>query len=143
MEAKNSLHGSILVLSLMYGIGTRTMLEGQKSRVRAVEIGYFRSVCGVTWRDMWTTEKDVTQCGAENNGCYRKIKKSTLRWFGQMEIEKLMRKVHLSGVGKIKRRGKPKASWKDNVWEYMGKGGVWMNEGVCGWGPTVMRVNLT
>lgn len=47
LEVKKSLHDSVVVPTLMYGCKTLTLLEGQKSRLRALEMGCFGSACGV------------------------------------------------------------------------------------------------
>lgn len=46
-EVKKTLHESKLLPAMLFGSETQTLLDGLKSRVRAVETGYLMSVCGV------------------------------------------------------------------------------------------------
>lgn len=54
MEVKINLNDSVLVFPVMYGSETRTILEGQKSWPRAMEMEYLRTACGGT---RWTNER--------------------------------------------------------------------------------------
>ncbi len=55
------------------------------------------------------------------------VKKSTLRWFDHIERmgnEEFVKKVYLSSVEGINRRGRPHVRWKDRVKEYVNERGV-------------------
>ncbi len=52
---------------------------------------------------------------------------STLRWFGRierMENENFVKKVYLSSVEGLNRRGRPLGRWEDRVKEYVSERGV-------------------
>lgn len=115
--------------TIMYGSETWPMLEGQKSRVRAVEMGYLRSACRVTWRDRWSNERVLRQCGMKVD-VIGMIKKNVLRWFGhmeRMESGRMTKRVYMCDVEDGRRRGRPRVRWKDRVREYV------MREGGIGW----------
>ena len=132
VKVKKTLHDSVLMPTMLYGCETWTLLEGQKSRLRAVEMGYLRSACGVTWRDRWTNERVRRQCGIEVDAIGQ-VKRKVLQWFGHMErmgSERLTKKVYSSEVQGVRRRGRPRARWKDKVKEYMEEGGLDWEEGL-------------
>ncbi len=55
------------------------------------------------------------------------VKKSILRWFGhidRMGNEEFLKKVFLSSVEGMNRRGRPLGRWEDRVKEYVSERGV-------------------
>ncbi len=55
------------------------------------------------------------------------VKGITLKWFGHIERmgnEKFVKKVYLSSVEGMNRRGRPLGKWKDRVKEYVNERGV-------------------
>ncbi len=55
------------------------------------------------------------------------VKRSTLKWFGHIEImenEEFVKKVYWSSVEGPNRRGRPLRRWEDNVKEYMSERGA-------------------
>ncbi len=59
------------------------------------------------------------------------VKRSTLRWFGhieRMENEEFVKRVYLSSVEGVNRRGRPLGRWDDKMKEYVSERGVRGNE---------------
>lgn len=52
--------------------------------MRAVEMKYLQSPCGVKWRDRWIIDRVLEQCG-EDMDEIEGIKKSKLRYFDMEE----------------------------------------------------------
>ncbi len=55
------------------------------------------------------------------------MKRSTLRWFGHIERtgnEEFVKKVYLSSVEGMNRRGRPLGRWEDRVKEHVSERGV-------------------
>ncbi len=55
------------------------------------------------------------------------VKRSTLRWFGHIEImgnEEFVKRVYLSSGEGTNRRGRPLGRWKDKEKEYVSERGV-------------------
>ncbi len=55
------------------------------------------------------------------------VKRSTLRWFGNIERmgnEKFVKEVYLSSAEGMSRRGKPRGRWEDREKEYVSERGV-------------------
>ncbi len=55
------------------------------------------------------------------------VKRSTLRWFGHIERmanEEFVKRVYLSSVEGINRRGRPLGRWEDKGKEYVSERGV-------------------
>ena len=131
MEAKKSLHDSVLIPTLTYGSETWTMLRRYDSRVRGVEMSYLRNACGVTWRDRLTNVEVRERCGVDVD-VLESVKRSTLRWFGHVErmpSERLTKKVYESEVEGIRLRGRPRTRWKDGVEWYLSESGVSWEQG--------------
>ncbi len=67
-------------------------------------------------------------CGSEVGcGVVGWAKRSTLRWFGHVEMmenEEFVKKVYLSRVEGSSRRGRPLGRWEDRVKEYLSERGV-------------------
>ena len=63
IEVKRGLRNSILLPTLTYGSETWTWNIAQQSRVRAVEMSYLRSACGVTRWDGLSNESVYERCG--------------------------------------------------------------------------------
>ncbi len=62
------------------------------------------------------------RCGVEE-----RVKRSTLRWFGQIERmgnDEFVKKVYLASVEGVNRKGRPLGRWEDRVKEYMSERGV-------------------
>ena len=131
MEVKKSLCDSIVVPTLTYGSETWTLLEGNKSRVRAVEMSYLRGACGVSWRNRMTNEEVKELCGVDTD-VIEKVERNTLRWFGhveRMESDRLTKRVYESGVEGGRVRGRPRVRWRDGVAGYLRERGVSWEEG--------------
>ncbi len=65
--------------------------------------------------------------GGAECGVVEWVKRSTLRWFGhieRMENEEYVKKVYLSGVEGMNRRGRPLGRWEDRVEEYVSEKGM-------------------
>ncbi len=69
------------------------------------------------------------RCGmrGHGSGVVEWGKRSTLRWFGHTERmgnEEFVKKVYLSNVKGMNRRGRPLGIWEDRVKEYVSERGV-------------------
>ena len=131
MEVKKSLHDSVVIPTLTYGSEAWTLVERLRPRVRAVEMNYLRSACGVTWRDRQTNEEVRRRCGVEVD-VLESVKRNNLRWFGhmeRMESERMTKRVYESEVEGQRGRGRPNMRWKDGVRKYMNEGGAGWGEG--------------
>ncbi len=92
-------------------------------------------MCGVSrWNEV-SNESVYERCGMRGCGSgvgysvVEFVKRSALRWFGhieRMENEDFVKKVYLSSVEGLSRRGWPLGRWEDRVKEYereRGRGG--------------------
>lgn len=116
MEVKRGLRNSILLPKLTYGSEAWTWNAAQQSRIRAVEMSYLRSACGVTRWDGLSNECVYERCGMSPCGnralcgVVEWVKRSTLRWFGhieRMKNEEFVKKVYISELESANRRGRP------------------------------------
>ncbi len=73
----------------------------------------------------------MRECGSGVGcGVVESVKRSTLRWSGRIERmgnEKFVKKVHLSSVEGMNRRGRPLGRWEDRMKEYVSERGMWEN----------------
>ncbi len=88
-----------------------------------------------------TGVRSMRGCGSGVGwGAVEWVKKSTLRWFGnieRMENEEFVKKVYLSIVEGLNRRGRPLGRWEGRVKEYVSERGVrgngWSGQGESVW----------
>ena len=133
MEVKTGLRNSILLPALTYGSEAWTWNTAQQSRIRAMEISYLRSGCGVTRWDGLSNECVYERCGMSpcakgvQCGVVEWVKRNTLRWFGHIEImksEEFVKKVYINELEGANKRGRPFERWKYRVREYLHEKGV-------------------
>ena len=114
-EVKRGLRKSILVPPLTYGSESWTWNGTQQLRVHAVEMSHLRGACGVSRCGGLSNETVYERCGMQGRGSGVRcgvvewVKRSTLRWFGHIEMmgnEELVKQAYLSSVEGTNRRGR-------------------------------------
>ena len=125
-EVKKGLRDGIIVPTLTYASETWVWNERQRSRIRAVEISFLRSACGVSRMDGESNERvyerfdmasrgDGTQCGVVEY-----VKRNTLRWFGhveRMDEGVMTKRVYKSYIDSVGVRGGVPVKWDGRVLE--------------------------
>ncbi len=126
MDVKRGLRNSILLPTLTYGSENRTWNGAQQSRVRAVEMSYLRGACGVNRWERLSNESVYERCGMRGRGSgvgcgvVEWVKRSAMIWFGHIERmgnEEFVKKVYLSSVEGMNRRGRSLGRWGEEVCE--------------------------
>ncbi len=96
-------------------------------------MSYLRGACGVSRWDGLSNESVYERCGMRGCGSgvlcgvVKWVNRSTLRWFGHIERmgnEEFVKKVYLSSVEGMNRRGRPFGRWEDRMREYVSERGV-------------------
>ncbi len=116
MEVKKGLRGGTIVPTITYASETWVWNERQRSRIRAVEMSYLRSTCGVWRMDGENNENVYNRFGISSkgegmtSGVVEGLKHNTLSWFAHIErmAENVMTKrVYMSMVDVVGARGRP------------------------------------
>ena len=92
----------------------------------AVENDCLRNICGVRRIDRVRNTEVRRRCGKEVNVGV-KIEQSVLRWFGhveRMDEERMVKRVYEASVEGVRRRGRPRRSWMDEVVKCLNKRGL-------------------
>ena len=132
VEVKKGLRDSIVLPTLTYGSETWTWNEAQQSKIRAVEMDFLRSACGLTRLERESNERIYSRYGMSERGVGMKcgvvewVKRNTLRWFGHVERMQgdVCKEVYESGVRGEGVRGRPPVKWINRVDEYLRERGV-------------------
>ncbi len=110
-----------------------TLLEIFLARVLAKEMSYLRGACGVRRWDGLSNKSVYERCVMKGRGSgvwcgvVEWVTRSTLRWFGHIERmgnEELVKRVYLSSVEGMNKRGKALVRWEGRMREYVSEKGV-------------------
>ena len=100
--------------------------EKERSRVRTVQIDYFRGLLGIRRMDRIPNARIRELCGVRK-GLHERIDESVLRWFGhveRMERDRIAKRVYVGECAGSRSEGRPRKRWIDTVKECLKKRGL-------------------
>lgn len=116
-KAKMAIHNSIFVPTVLYGSETWTYQEKDKSKMNAIDMKFYRIMCGKTLMDKVSSKIIMKECGAEET-LVDTWERNRLRWFGHVERmpdERLTKQVYKGKVNGSVPRGRPRKEWLECV----------------------------
>lgn len=133
-QTKITIYKTLIRPIVTYGSETWTYTEAEVKALRVFERKIFRRICGPiregeTWRSR-NNEEIKELIGSED--IVRFAKAARLRWIGHVERmsqERIQKKIMNSQMMGVRRRGRPRKRWKQDVEEDLRKMGVggWRN----------------
>ena len=129
-EAKIGMYDGIIEPSLLYGCEVWTLKVCERKRMEAVEMNCLRNICGLSRIDRVPNVEIRRRCG--KNVCVsQRIDQGVLRWFGHVERigdERMAERVYESNVRSVRRRGRPRKCWMDELKEVLARKGLNIQE---------------
>jgi hypothetical protein len=108
-DTRMRIYKTVLVLTLLHGTESLTVLDKHKNRMQASEMKYLRKVIGKTRRDQIRNTKIRNQLKQESVEVV--MEKRTLRWYGhavRMDLERRSKLVLEARPEGGRRRGGPR-----------------------------------
>ena len=105
---------------VMYGCESWTVRKAECRRIDAFELWCWRRLLRVPWtarRSNQSTRKEINP-GISLEGMMLKLK---LQYFGHLmrRIDSLEKTLMLGGIGRRRRRGRPRMRWLDGITDWM------------------------
>ena len=108
----------------LYACETWTLSKDLQKRIRALEMRCLRRLLNINYKDRVTNvevRRRVTCQIGPHSELLAKVIEKKLKWFGHVIRSDTISKTILQGtVDGIRRRGRPKLQWQDNVVEWTG-----------------------
>ncbi|MHB9337741.1 RNA-directed DNA polymerase, partial [Fusobacterium pseudoperiodonticum] len=125
VKAKLAIFNSVFIPILTYGHEFWIMTERMRSRVQAAEMGFLRSVAGLSLLDR--VHSTAIREFLSSEPLLLRIERSQLRWYGdviRMSDDRIARRVLLAEPMGRRPRGRPRTRWLDYinnlVWSRLG-----------------------
>ena len=113
--------------TLMYGSESWTLNREMKSKLKAVEMWFYRRMLRVSWRDRVTNEEILVRVG-QCRSLLGEIRKRQMDFLGHVLRREKIEHLCLTGMFEGRRaRGRPRVKYLDTIIEDMG-GGMTANE---------------
>ena len=113
-------------VKLMWTLILSTFLYACKSWIQALEMRCYGRLLNISYKDRVTNEEvrnRIQNAIGMHDDLLTMEKKRKLRWYGHISRSSSMAKTILLGTVKgVRRRGRQKKRWEDNIKEWMGMG---------------------
>ena len=122
--SKIRLMRSLAIFIYLYVCETRTITAHTERRIQALEMGCFRKFLGISYRDHITKEEVKTRTGnaiGPYEDLLTSVKRRKLQRYRHVTRASGLAKTILQGtVQGVRRRGRQRKRWEDNVKEWTG-----------------------
>ena len=128
LASKVKLMRTLILSTFLYARESWTLTAEIKRRVQALEMGCYRRLLNISYKDHVTNEEvcnRIQNAIGLHGDLLTMIKKRKLRWYmyGHISRSSGMTKTIMQGTMKgASRRGRQKKRWEDNIKEWTGMG---------------------
>ena len=123
---KGRIYRSYVRSAMLYGSETWCLMENEMAILRRTERAMVRAMCGVKLMDRKNTEDLMDSLGLKET-VDKLAKANGVRWYGHVlrrEEDDVLRKALAFEAGGLRRRGRPKKTWKKQVEDEVKKIGL-------------------
>ena len=119
LKMKGRIYRSCVRSAMLYGSETWCLKENEMSILRRTERAMVRAMCGVKLKDRESSEELMNRLGLKER-VEHLAKANGVRWYGHVlrkEKDDILRRALAFEVDGVRRRGRPKKTWKKQVEE--------------------------
>ena len=117
---------TLILSTFLYACESWTLTAEIKRRIQALEMRCYRRLLNISYKDLVTNEEvrnRIKNAIGVHDDLLTMVKKRKPRWYGHISRSSGMAKTTLQGTVKgVRRRGRQKKRWEDNIKEWTGMG---------------------
>ena len=129
LASKVKLMRTLILSTFLYASESWTLTAEIERRIQAIEMRCYRRLLNISYKDHVTNEdvrNRIQNAIRVHDDLLTLVKKRKLRWYGHISRSSGMAKTVLQGtVKRVRRRGRQKERWEDNIKEWTG---MWFGE---------------